>query len=186
MKTSTDSYSQILLQIIIILPFLASLILLIIEMETQKNISLLPPFNINFSIVLITFLSFSSIVSFIAKWKNIDLGFKKLKTIKRILLLTIVAILFFASSFLIVLSLKTNLNYWCKSDLIEKIEITVDDKRITCGRGTDYYIEFSSIYGVFSNNVSHKTFDKFKIGESFSVMVTQGYFEGYYLTQEIK
>jgi hypothetical protein len=159
---------------------------LITALETQKNISLLSPYNINFSIVIITFLSFSAIVAFIAKWKNIDMGFAKLKTTKRVLLLILVSILFFVSSFLIVMSLKMNLNYWWRSDLIEEIEITVDDKNVSHGRGTDYYIEFSSIKGDYSNKVSHKTFDKFEIGESFKVSVTRGYFEGYYLTEEIK
>ncbi|WP_027418956.1 hypothetical protein [Crocinitomix catalasitica] len=186
MKKSTFSIHQTLLQIFIVLPFLVSVILLITALKTQNNISLLPPFNINFSIVIITFLSFSAIVVFLAKWKNIDMGLAKLKTIKRVLLLVLVSILFFLSSLLIVMSLKMNLNYWLKSDVIEKIEITVDDKNVSYGRGTDYYIVFSSINGDFSNKVSRKTFDKFKPGESFNVSVNQGYFEGYYLIQVIK
>ncbi|MFK8044142.1 MAG: hypothetical protein AB8B72_01505 [Crocinitomicaceae bacterium] len=186
MNKSNFSTSQILLQLFIVLPFIAAVILLIIGAETQKNISLLPPFNVNFIVVIITFLSFTLFVAFLAKWKNIDMGFAKLKPVKKIIFFLLVTIMFFTLSLLSVMSLKMNLNYWWRTDKFENIEITVEDKRISYGRGTDYYIEFSSEQGDFSNKVTNKNYDNFNIGETFIVSVYAGYFEGFYLTEEIK
>ena len=114
------------------------------------------------------------------------MGFGKLKSFNQVLFLLSALIIFSTSSVLIVMGLKMNLNYWWRSDTVEEIEITVDNKSVSQSRGTDYYIEFSSKNGGFINKVTHETFDKFIIGESFIVSVYQGYYEGLYLTEEIK
>lgn len=186
MKKSTFSNSQILLQLFIVLPFIVSIPLLINVLETQKNISLLPPFNINFSVVIITFLIYMIIVVVLAKWKKIDMGIAKLKKVKRGFILLSATLVLFLSIFLIVMSLKMNINYWWRSESKEYIQILVESKHISNGRGTDYYVVFSSKNGGLTNKVTHKTYDNFKIGESFNISVNQGYFEGFYLTEEIK
>ena len=177
---------EILLQTIFVLPFIVAIILLITALETQKNISLLPAFNLNFNVIFITLLSHSSVIILLSKWKNIDMGFAKLKPLKRALLYILASVVFFVSSVLIVMSLKMNLNFWWKSDKVEKVVLTVENKRVSEGRGTDYYIEFYSNKGSLTNKVNHITFDKYEIGETFNASVHQGYFEGFFLTEEIK
>lgn len=79
-----------------------------------------------------------------------------------------------------------NLNYWLKSNTVEKIELIVIDKSVSHGKATDYYVIFNSQNGKLHNKVSPTNFDTFSIGETFQASVNKGFFQGYFLTEPLK
>lgn len=78
-----------------------------------------------------------------------------------------------------------NLNFWLRSDKVEKLELVVAGKNISYGKATDYYIIFDSRAGRFHNKVSSSNYDFFTIGQSFQASVKRGFYDGYYLAKPL-
>lgn len=78
-----------------------------------------------------------------------------------------------------------NLNFWLRSDKVEKLELVVVGKNISYGKATDYYIIFDSRAGRFHNKVSSSNYDFFAIGQSFQASVKRGFYDGYYLAKPL-
>lgn len=186
MKKNTPTSAQIYFNIIAIIPFSTAVLLLITGLITLNDISLLPPFSINFNAVFIFSLVHLAVIVLLKKWKKTDIGLIKLTLLKKVTVIFLLIVILFLSNLLLVISLKMNFNYWLRSNSVEKIEISVENKYISHGRGTDYYVEFGSEKGKLTCKVSRRNYDSFNIGDSFEASVNRGYFEGYFLTEKLK
>jgi hypothetical protein len=186
MNKKTSSKKQIFSAIILTLPFLSAIILLIVGLLTMDDIFLNKNFSLNFK--AITILAFLHIVSIIVlKRYNkivIDIHLPK-STLKKVITVFVLLILVILSNFLLEMGLHMNLNYWLKSDKVERINLKVIDKNISQGKATDYYVIFNSEYGTLNNKVKRKNFESFSIGEKYKASVNKGFFEGYFLTEPL-
>jgi hypothetical protein len=185
METSKYSKEELILSWIIVAPLLIAIPLLILGLFSLVDNSLLPPFNPNLSVVIIVSIAHLIVIIAFSIWKKVEIG-KTLNKKNKLLGLIFLPILIFLLSFLLTMGGKMNLNNWLKSNLTEQILITVKNKSISKGRGTDYYIDFETPTGEMNHRVVKKNYSKFVIGESFNVTVQKGYFEGYFLTKKIK
>ncbi|MFD2907411.1 hypothetical protein ACFSX9_01555 [Flavobacterium ardleyense] len=168
--------------IILTLPFLCAVTLLIIGLFSLDDIYLDKGFSVNFT--AITLLSTTHIVSIIILVRldkiDIDLPVSKFKKAFSIIGFVIMTFIF---SFLLDMGLRMNLNYWLKSNTVEKIELIVIDKNISYGKATDYYIVFNSNYGRLKNKIGRRKYGSFSIGETYKASVNSGFFEGFFLTE---
>jgi hypothetical protein len=185
MKSKTLSKNELITSGIIVLPFLIAIPLLLIGLFSLVDNSIQPPFNPNFStVVIISILHLLVLIGFRMR-KKVQIT-NVLNKKKRILGLIFLPLFIFCSSFLLTMGLKMNLNYWLKSDVKEEIFVTVKNKRISTGRSTDHYIDFDTPDGKMNHKVSKRNYNKYKIGESIKIDVQEGYFEGYFLVKNTK
>lgn len=185
MKRSSLSKRQNLFGIIGTLPFLTAIIFLLVGLFSLDNISLNPPFSIDVIAGLSFFCIHLSIILILKRLDKIEIHFPKsrLKKLGSIFAYLVILVI---SNFLLVMGLKMNLNYWLKSNSVEKIELIVIDKSVSHGKATDYYVIFNSQNGKLHNKVSPTNFDTFSIGETFQASVNKGFFQGYFLTEPLK
>ena len=179
-KTTTKR--QTFSAIIITLPFVCAVIFLIIGLFTLDDISLEKGFSINF--ITNATLALFHIISIIIliRLDKIDIDLPK-SLFKKAFSVFGLFILILLSNFLLEMGLRMNLNYWLKSNSVEKIELKVIDKNVSHGKATDYYIIFNSSHGELKNKVRRKKFESFSIGEKYKASVNKGFFEGYFLTE---
>jgi hypothetical protein len=186
MNNTTKPLLKNRVALLFVVPFLVSIILLIVYLGLISKFSLSPPFNVNITaILIISIIHFSSVMFFIKRSKisfSLSSKFKQFRSIIPVVLIFLFSIV---SSLLLVMSLKMNLNYWLRNDSIENIKIYVTNKYISKGRGTDYYIEFDFENSKLKYMVGKGNYEKFKIGDSFDVEVQKGYFEGYFLIKKL-
>lgn len=172
-----------LFSIVAVFPMTTGVILLIHALYSFTDIFLEPPFSLSINAV---FASSCLHLTLIIKWKKIALIGPELSLFKKIIVLLLLIILFFLMHIVFIVGLKMNLNYWLRSNVIEKIEISVQNKRISRGWATDHYIYFYSPIGKLSNKVRRKNYNSFKIEETYVAYVNKGYFGGYFLTEKPK
>jgi len=184
MKKSSLTKKQNLFAIIMVAPFLIAILFLLIGLFTLDNISLDAPFRFNFIAVLAFSLFHLCVLIVLKILGKIELNFPTI-TFKKVFSIFLHFLILMISNFLLIMALKMNLNFWLRSDKIEKLELTVVDKNISHGKATDYYIIFDSRAGRFHNKVSSKNYSFFTIGQSFQSLVERGFFDGYYLVEPL-
>ena len=185
MKKNRISRRQYLFALVAVLPFLVAVLLSLIGLYTLDDIALDVPFHVNvFGVVFLLFFQIG-IILVLYGLDKIDLNLPKSK-LKRVLSVFGYLLLFIMSSFLLVITLKMNVNYWLRSDKAEKLELIVVDKNISRGKSTDYYIIFESKKGKFQHKISSNNYKLYRVGESFKAGVKSGYFDGYYLSEPLK
>ncbi|MFT5602660.1 MAG: putative membrane protein [Flavobacteriales bacterium] len=177
---------QILINVIAGVPFIIGTILLIYGMVTLKNISMMPAFNLNWSLIFVIGILHIFLIFFLLKWKNIDMGHNQMSRKKNATVITCLIIGAFCSSTVLVMSIKMNINYWMKSNTTSEINVIIENKRISSGRSTTYYIDLISEGNEYYLEVSKSSFRYYDKGDSYLVKVNKGYFEGCFLTKKIK
>lgn len=159
--------------------------MLFINLSTISEISLLPSFGLNIWAILIVSIVHFTTILFVTKNDYANQVFTKRwgKWITTIMIYGFC----FASSLLVVMSFKMNFNYYLRSDSTEDLNIIVVNKRISHGRATDYYIDFQSNEGKLSYKTNKSDYvNRFKIGEKYVVVVSRGFFEGFFLEEKLK
>ncbi|MCB9190015.1 MAG: hypothetical protein H6600_06785 [Flavobacteriales bacterium] len=166
-------------------PFFLSLILMMYNLSFISKLALMDNFSLNLYAVGCVFLVYLALIITFYK-KGLLKNYIHLKSKFRYLGMIGFSIFLIGSSALLVLSIRMNLNYWLRDQEVEKIEITVEGKHTGNGRVTDHYISIKCPQGNFSYKVSESADnEKFIIGESYTVEVNKGFYDGYYLLQKL-
>lgn len=173
-----------LFTIAMVAPFLIAVLFLLIGLFSLDNISLDAPFRFNVVAVLTLSLFHLCILIIIKRLHKIEFNFP-VTMFKKIVSVFVNLLLMILSNFLLIMALKMNLNFWLRSDKVEKLELVVVGKNISYGKATDYYIIFDSRAGRFHNKVSSSNYDFFTIGQSFQASVKRGFYDGYYLAKPL-
>lgn len=165
-------------------PFLTAVLFLLIGLSSLDNISLDAPFRFNVAAVLVLSLFHVCVLIILKILGKIELHFP-VTMFKKIVFFFAYLLLMILSNFLLIMALRMNLNFWLRSDKVEKLELVVVGKNISHGRATDYYIIFDSGAGRLHNKVSSSNYDLFTIGQSFQASVKRGFYDGYYLAKPL-
>jgi hypothetical protein len=185
MDGKRSTVKEIINASIIGLPFITSVILLMLGLSTLTDIHLENTFKLNFDVVIAITLGQVSafiLLSFFGKNKIIRVN----SILIKLFIVLIVSILTFLSSMLLEMGLRMNLNNWLKDNKVEQIELLVTRKKKSCARVCDYYIYFNSGNELLTLKVGKNYFIRYEIGEIYKASVTKGYFDGYFLTEPMK
>lgn len=182
MNAKTRDKKQKIFGIILILPFICGAIFIFIGLGTLNDIFLEKESSINFISTTALALALFHIISMVILIRLDKIAINLPKPIlKKTLAILLFLFMIYSSNFLLELSLRINFNYWLKSNSAERIELVVIDKNVHDGKGTDYYIIFNSKNGRLINKVKRKNYESFSIGEKYTALVMEGFFEGYFL-----
>jgi len=165
-------------------PFLLAVILALYTLVALNNIELSEGVKLNIPIVLIVTAFQVVLFGLLNKRGVINLGLNKHKKLKRYIGTFFLIILTFISSFLLVMMLRSSMNYWFRSNDVTKLKVEIINKRISRGRATDYYLRLKTESSEYQLRVTKRKYNSYTIGDTELLDVNRGFFDGYFIIEE--